>query len=209
MRRLSLLSFLITASLLFAATPSNGAVKAGAACKQVGKIATKSGTEYRCVKKGKKLVWKKITKAIDLPATPIVTPTPTPTTSPSSSPSPTQEPTPTPTPTPSLTPTPTPTPTPTQSAKPLTFAETLWSRGSNGRFPIEDKSFDVPTELPTSWQDVYEKRYGIPYQAWSAISKNVASNPSKVGNVEFLTGPNTSSNSETLEQIINLASRAV
>ncbi|MFZ9720446.1 MAG: hypothetical protein ACO3NT_04390, partial [Candidatus Nanopelagicaceae bacterium] len=63
---MSLLSFLITASLLFAATPSNGAVKAGAACKQVGKIATKSGTEYRCVKKGKKLVWKKITKAMEL-----------------------------------------------------------------------------------------------------------------------------------------------
>lgn len=208
MRRLPQISFLITASLLVAATPSNGAVKAGAACKQVGKIATKSGTEYRCVKKGKKLVWKKITKAIDVPATPIVTPTPTPTTSPSSSPSPTQEPTPTPTPTPSLTPTPTPTPTPTQSAKPLTFAETLWSRGSNGRFPIEDKSFDVPTEIPTSWQDVYEKRYGIPYQAWSAISKNVASNPSKVGNVEILTGPNTVPNFADIKLPMELVSRA-
>jgi hypothetical protein len=207
LRRLPLLSFFVVGSLLFVTAPSFGAIKAGATCKQVGKIATNLGIEYRCVKNGKKLVWKKITKAIDVPATPVVTPTPTPTASPSSSPSPTQEPT--PTPTPSLTPTPTPTPTPTQNAKPLTFAETLWSRGINGKFPIEDKSFDVPVEIPTSWQDVYEKRLGIPYQAWLAISKNVASNPSKVGNVEFLTGPNTASNNVNLEKIINLTSRAV
>ncbi|MGA0876768.1 MAG: hypothetical protein ACO3QZ_02640, partial [Candidatus Nanopelagicaceae bacterium] len=70
MRRLPQFSSLLIGSLLFVTAPSFGAIKAGATCKQVGKIATKLGTEYRCVKKGKKLVWKKVSKTIATPATP-------------------------------------------------------------------------------------------------------------------------------------------
>lgn len=184
--------------------PAVSAVKAGATCSKLGRVVVKSGSEYRCIKKGKKLVWKKFKLAQPLPSTsPVLTPTPTPT------PTPTATQTPTPTPTPSPSPTPTVIPIPTQSAKPLTFAETLWSKGENGVFPIEKQVYEIPSVIPTSWQDVYEKRLGIPYQAWLSVSKNIAANTSKLGKVEMLIGPNTLPNYSNLEQIMDLVSRAV
>jgi len=182
--------------------PAHGAVKAGASCSPSGKKVIKSGSEFRCVKSGKKLVWKEFKKVAPVP-----TISPTPKASSTPSPSPTITVTPTPSPSESLTPT--PTPTPTQKSKPLTTPEILWSRGVNGVFPIEEQEWEVPSVIPTSWQDVYEKRIGIPYQAWLAISRNIAANRSKVGKVEMLTGPNTISNYPRLDQIIEFVSRAV
>jgi hypothetical protein len=69
--------------------------------------------------------------------------------------------------------------------------------------------WEIPSDVPTGWQDVYEKRIGIPYQAWLAISNNISANKSKLGKVEFLTGPNTTLNYPSLNQIMELVSRAV
>lgn len=173
-------------------------MKAGATCPKVGKVVVKANSEFRCVKKGKKLVWAKQDKKVALPApspTPTVSPTPTPTSTPSPSPSPTE--------------TVVVTITPVPTVKPLTFAETLWSRGENGVFPIEKQVYEIPSVIPTNWQDVYEKRLGIPYQAWSAISKNIVANKSKIGTVEMLVGPNTEFNYPNLESVMELVSRAV
>jgi hypothetical protein len=100
MRRL-LATVLITL-LTLSANPSisSAAVKTGATCKREGQVSKKSGKEYTCIRKGKKLVW---SKGVTIKtAAPAATPTP----SPSSSPSPSA--------TPNATASPTPTPTVTQ-----------------------------------------------------------------------------------------------
>jgi hypothetical protein len=91
----------------------------------------------------------------------------------------------------------------------MKFADKLWSRGNNGIFPIEKDTFPVPTLAPTSWDDVYEKRLGIPYAAWMGISKNIANNASKVGKVEILIGPNTAPNYPEIKSVIELVSKAL
>ena len=105
------LLFLLTSTIL-SSLPAIGAVKAGATCPRAGKVAVKSGNEFRCVKKGKKLVWVKSSKEVAAPS-PSVSPTPSLSPTPSPSPSPSITPSPTPTFTPSPTPTFTPSPTPT------------------------------------------------------------------------------------------------
>ena len=182
--------------------PAHGAVKAGASCSPLGKKVIQSGSEFRCVKSGKKLVWKEFKKVAPIPT---ISPTP----KASSTPSPTPTITLAPTPSPSEPATPTPTPTPTQKSKPLTTPEILWSRGVNGIFPIEEQVWEVPTEIPTSWQDVYEKRIGIPYKAWLAISRNIATNPVRIGNIEILIGPNTVPNFPNIKLPMELVSRAL
>jgi len=208
LRRYRFFLLFLFVSTILSTLPAIGAVKAGATCPRAGKVAVKSGNEFRCVKKGKKLVWVKRSNVVATPApsvsqAPSLSPTPSPTPTPSITPTPTLS------PTESVAPTPIATPTVTQSAKPLTFAETLWSRGENGAFPIEKQVFEIPSEIPTSWQDVYEKRLGIPYQAWLAISKNVAANTSKLGKVEIVMGPNTVPNYADIKRPMELVSRAL
>ncbi len=189
----------ITVALLLSlATPLNAATpKAGAKCTKAGSTATTGGKKFTCVKSGTKLVWNKGV-AIKKP-TPVVTPTPTPI--------PTTTPEPTPSPTPSVTTAPTQPPAPI--ASPLTFTEKLWSKAVNGTFPIETENFPVPTEVATTWQNVYANRNGIPYQAWSAISKNIATSPSKLGNIEILVGPNTTPNFADFKLRMELVSKAL
>ncbi len=192
---LLILSFALLLSLtapVQATTP-----KAGAKCNKAGTTATASGKKYTCVKTGNKLVWNKGV-ATKKPS-PVATPTPTP--------SPSLTPEPTPMPAPTVTPTPTQPPTPI--APPLTFTEKLWSKAVNGVFPIETENFPVPTELATTWQNVYANRNGIPYQAWSAISKNIATSPSKIGTIEILVGPNTTPNFADFKLRMELVSKAL
>lgn len=118
-------------------------------------------------------------------------------------------PSPSPSPSPSEILLPIPSFSPTPTTKPLSFTEMIWSKEVKGEFPIQREIFEIPTALPTGWQDVYEKRLGIPYQAWLAVSKNIAANSSKVGNVEIITGPNTVLNYPNLRGVIELVSRAV
>ncbi len=189
----------ITVALLLSlATPLNAAApKAGAKCTKAGSTATSGGKKFTCIKSGTKLVWNK--GVVIMKPTPVVTPTPTPI--------PTTTPEPTPSPTPSVTTAPTQPPAPI--ASPLTFTEKLWSKAVNGTFPIETENFPVPTEVATTWQNVYANRNGIPYQAWSAISKNIATSPSKLGNIEILVGPNTTPNFADFKLRMELVSKAL
>jgi hypothetical protein len=191
-----LLALLLSLSLISA--PTFAAVKAGAKCTKAGATATASGKKFTCVKSGKKLVWNKgvAIKAAPMPS-PIATPLP--------SPSPTPEPTPTPT----STPIPIPTPTPTPVVPTLSMTEKLWSKSVNGVFPIESEKYPIPVDLATTWQNAYANREGIPYQAWSAISKNIATSPSKLGSVEILIGPNTVPNFADFKLRMELVSKAL
>ena len=174
----------------------------GAVCSKAGKKQVFAGKTFTCVKKkGKGFVWNKGVKVVAAPL-----PTPSPISTPSTTPSAEASPSPSPTPTQTLYPSPTPTPTPTTI--PLTFAEKLWSRAVDGVFPIEKEVFEIPTELPSNWQDVYEKRLGIPYKAWLQISQNIAQSPSKLGNVELFIGPNTTPNFPDLKLPMELVSKA-
>jgi hypothetical protein len=189
-----LLALLLSLSLISA--PTFAAVKAGAKCTKAGATATASGKKFTCVKSGKKLVWNKgvAIKAAPMPS-PIATPSP--------SPSPTPEPTPT------STPIPIPTPTPTPVVPTLSMTEKLWSKSVNGVFPIESEKYPIPVDLATTWQNAYANREGIPYQAWSAISKNIATSPSKLGSVEILIGPNTVPNFADFKLRMELVSKAL
>ena len=182
-----LLALLLSISLM--AAPSFAAVKTGAKCTKAGATAIAGGKKFTCIKSGKRLVWNKgvTVKAAPKPnLNPILKPV---------------EPTPTPTPT--------TTPTPTQTVKPLTLTEKLWSKGVNGVFPIESETFAIPIEVATTWQNAYANRDGIPYQAWSAISKNIATSQSKLGSVEILIGPNTIPNYADFKLRMDLVSKAL
>jgi len=108
--RKSLIGLVLVLSLSSLPAYSANTPKAGSACNKKGVTKTYKGKEFKCIKKGGKLVWSKgkvVNKETSV-AVPEVTPSPSPT----PSPTPTPTPSPTPTPTPSPTPTPTPTPTP-------------------------------------------------------------------------------------------------
>ena len=172
--------------ILTLATPLHAAApKAGAKCTKAGATATAAGKKFTCVKSGKKLVWKKgvVIKKPSSVATPTPSPTPTPT--------------------------PSPTPTPTPEPPPMSMTEKLWSKSVNGAFPIENEKYLIPTEVATTWQNAYANRDGIPYQAWTAISKNIASSPSKLGTVEILIGPNTIPNFVDFKLRMELVSKAL
>ena len=62
---------------LFPLTSAEAAVTAGASCKKSGQVVVVKGAQFKCVKKGKKLIWSKFTQSTK--ATPKPTPTPTPT----------------------------------------------------------------------------------------------------------------------------------
>ncbi len=197
MRRKGHLFIAIALLVTLAAPVQASTPKAGTKCTKVGATATAGAKKFTCVKSGSKLVWNK--------GVTIKKPTPVATSSPTASPSPSPEPT--PTPTPSVMPTPTQPPAPI--SPPLTFTEKLWAKAINGAFPIETENFPAPTEVATSWQNVYANRSGIPYQAWSAISKNIASSPSKLGTIEILVGPNTTPNFADFKLRMDLVSKAL
>ena len=77
---------------LFPLTSAEAAVTDGASCKKSGQVVVVKGSQFKCVKKGKKLIWSKLiqsTKATPKPTpTPSATPVPTPSATPSASPSP-------------------------------------------------------------------------------------------------------------------------
>ena len=79
---------------IFPLSSAEAAVTAGASCKTSGQVVVVKGAQFKCVKKGKKLIWSKFTEGT--PATPKPSPTPSaspapkPSASPSASPSPTK-----------------------------------------------------------------------------------------------------------------------
>ena len=167
-------------------------VSTGTTCKIHKQKVTYQSKIYTCTKSGKKLVWSK--------GVVVVKPTPTPTPTAIGDPLGAVGGSPTPTPTPTTTPTPSPT---------LSITELLWSRGVNGVFPIENEKYAIPTALASTWQDAYVNRDGIAYQAWSAISKNIATSPNKLGKVEIFVGPNTIPNFADFKLRMELVSKAL
>ena len=79
---------------LFPLSSAEAAVTAGASCKKSGQVVVVKGAQFKCVKKGKSLIWSKFTQSTK--ATPKPTPTPTPTRSPSPIPTPSASPSPSP-----------------------------------------------------------------------------------------------------------------
>ena len=191
--------FAIALSLSLIAAPSFAAVKAGAKCTKAGAFAIAGGKKFTCIKSGNKLVWNKgvAVKAAPKPdLNPVLKPV---------------APMPSPTPTPAVTPTPSPiaTPSPTPVAPTLSMTEKLWSKGAYGIFPIQNEKYPIPTQVATTWQNAYANRDGIAYQAWSAVSKNIASSPSKLGSIEILIGPNTTPNFADIKLRLELVSKAL
>lgn len=74
MKRVTLALVLI---LSLATSTSSAAVKAGSKCTKAGRVTSSGGSDFKCVKKGKSLVWQKV--AASRQAQPSVTATPTPT----------------------------------------------------------------------------------------------------------------------------------
>jgi len=171
------------------AAPSFAAINAGSKCTKAGAIAIAGGKKFTCIKSGNKLVWNK--GVVVKKTVPVAAPTPTPT------------------PVASPTPTPIPTPSPTPVVPTLSMTEKLWSKGVNGVFPIQNEKYPIPAQIATTWQNAYANRDGIPYQAWSAVSKNIASSPSKLGSVEILIGPNTIPNFADIKLRLELVSKAL
>ena len=191
--------FAIALSLSLIAAPSFAAVKAGAKCTKAGAFAIAGGKKFTCIKSGNKLVWNKgvAVKAAPKPdLNPVLKPV---------------APTPSPTPTPAVTPTPSPiaTPSPTPVVPTLSMTEKLWSKGVYGIFPIQSEKYPIPTQVATTWQNAYANRDGIAYQAWSAVSKNITSSPSKLGGIEILIGPNTTPNFADIKLRLELVSKAL
>jgi len=105
--RKSLIGLVLVLSLSSLPAYSANTPKAGSACNKKGVTKTYKAKEFKCIKKGGKLVWSKgkIVRKVTA-ATPEVTPSVAPSPAPSVVPSPIPSPTPSPTPTPTLTPTP-------------------------------------------------------------------------------------------------------
>ena len=85
------------------------------------------------------------------------------------------------TPSPTPTPTPTPTPSPTPTAEPIV--------------------------LPTSFENLYERRKGISLAAWEKSSEVIKASKNKSGAIEVFTGPNTKPNFDDYPTPIGLVSR--
>lgn len=94
-RALAQISILLFIFSIISIDLADASIKNGASCKKLGQVSITSGTQFKCVKKGKKLVWSKLRESVKTAPTP--SPTPAPNT------------------TPTTTPTPTPTPSPTKS----------------------------------------------------------------------------------------------
>jgi hypothetical protein len=127
-RTLALISIFL---LLFSAISIdlvNASVKSGASCKKLGQTLIVSNTQFKCVKKGKKLIWSKSkerTQTASSP-TPSDSPTPSPSASPSAAPSPSS-------PSPSTAPSPSANPLkqpniPTQAFVVQSLLDEVWKR---------------------------------------------------------------------------------
>lgn len=116
---------------LLTVSPATSAVKAGGACKSVGKIAVSKGKSFVCVKFSGKMIWRS-SKTTSNATKVRITPSPaTPTTA-------------TPAPSPLTSPSPTPTPVPTLVQKPNPFASP---------FPDDFNRGDMTSAVIKSFQE--------------------------------------------------------
>ena len=98
--------------------------------------------------------------------------------------------TPSPSPSPIATPNSTPSPTPASS-------------------PTQEKTTDPAIYIvPTSFQDLYEKRKGVSYAAWKSVSTTIEGTADRGVKLEILIGPNTKPHFAGYEEVVNLLARA-
>ena len=156
--------------LLGTSLPALGVPKAGSTCKKAQQVRVVGNVSLKCVKSGKRFVWKEIrSKPAVIPAVEVA---PSPSTSPSANPI--------------LTPSPSPTSSPTQ-----------------------EKTTDPAIYIvPTSFQDLYEKRKGVSYAAWKSVSTTIEATADRGVKLEILIGPNTKPHFTGYEEVVNLLARA-
>ena len=117
---------------LFPLISAEAAVTAGASCKTSGQIVVVKGAQFKCIKKGKKLIWSKFSVR--------TTATPKPSPSPSASPTPSASPSPTPTGSPSPTPTASPSPTklvPNEALVVQALFEEMWKSSATSKAKVK------------------------------------------------------------------------
>ena len=117
---------------LFPLISAEAAVTAGASCKTSGQIVVVKGAQFKCIKKGKKLIWSKFSVR--------TTATPKPSPSPSASPTPSASPSPTPTASPSPTPTASPSPTklvPNEALVVQALFEEMWKSSATSKAKVK------------------------------------------------------------------------
>jgi hypothetical protein len=158
--RKSLIGLFLALSLSTLPAFSANTPKAGSACNKKGVTKTYKAKEFKCLKKGGKLVWSKgkVVNQETSVAAPEVTPTPTPSPSPTPTPSSSSSPSPTPTPTFVL-----PSPEPLTEKAPKGFSDlvenyfgisrVVWSEIQKLASEGSPKSFfDIEFGPQTNWQ---------------------------------------------------------
>jgi hypothetical protein len=98
------------------------------------------------------------------------------------------------------------TPAATVEEPKLTFIQTLRSPAINGKFPIEQISFPIPTKVPTSWDNLYENREGIAYKAWQSITQSEVTAVPLQANFNLSVGPTTSLLFKDIQSTISIVS---
>jgi hypothetical protein len=177
--------------------PALGVPKAGSLCKKAQQVRVVGKVSLKCVKSGKKFIWKEIR------STPVVIPAVEVTSFPSPSPIATPNPIPSPSPTSS------PSPSPTPLDKNPNFTKILWSRVQpDSTYPISRETFTVPSTTPSSWSDVYETRDGISYKAWQSVAQEIVVASPRLGKVVIYQGPTTKNPFPDINSIMSLVSQA-
>jgi hypothetical protein len=91
-QRFLLVGLVLVVSSAALVVPTNAAVKAGGACKKVQQVKVVGNTSLKCLKVGKRLVWREVKSRPVIAPTVEVTPSPNPSPTPTPIPSPTRKP---------------------------------------------------------------------------------------------------------------------
>jgi len=98
----------------------------------------------------------------------------------------------------------TPSPSPSPSATP-----NLTPNPNPASSPTQEKTTDPAIYIvPTSFQDLYEKRKGVSYAAWKSVSTTIEATADRGVKLEILIGPNTKPHFAGYEEVVNLLARA-
>ena len=190
-------AILLMALLMTSVSPAFAKTKPGDTCKKAQQVKVVKNTSLKCVKVGKRLIWREVVSPpVVIPAAEV---TPAPSPSPSSSPSAM----------PSPSPTSSPSPSPTPLDKNPNFTKILWSRlQPDSTYPISRETFTVPSTTPSSWSDIYETRDGISYKAWQSVAQEILVGSPRLGKVVVYQGPTTKSPFPDINSIMSLVSQA-
>ena len=145
---------------LFPLSSAEAAVTAGASCKTSGQVVVVKGTQFKCMKKGKKLTWSKFT--VRTPATPSPSPTPTPT--------------PSPVPTPSASPKPSPTKlVPTEALVVQALFEEIWKSSATSKTKVKIEI--EPARKDSDWAKQQAELTDISLELFAKMGFDIKTEP--------------------------------